>query len=284
MKNKGIFIGLSAAFCFAIMNVLVKMSSGEFSPSRLMFARGLIGMVMLTPFVMKDISRLFDRKSVFLWVRFFAGAVSGFAIFYNVQISGPAAGLALGKIEAIFVVILSLIFFRDYPKIIEWIGIGLILTGVFTLHAPYIMQAGIGGVGIGLTGALLGGIALTALKKIANDFSPLLIVWGLCFTSTLVFLFIPGDPWIPVSGKSLLFLCSTGLLGGIGQVFLTKSYALLPAPIASVLNLSSILWCVLIECCFLGAPSDTTSFFCYGLILAGLTGLQLKQFRPKKEA
>lgn len=281
MKNKGVFLGLIAAFCFALMNVLIKITATEFEAAQVMFARGIVGIIILTPFIIKEIPKLFNKTTGLLWLRFFSGAGSIFFLFYNVQVSGAGVGTALGKIEAIFVIILSLFLFKEYPKVSDWIGITCILLGVGALHLPVIKDVHFESLWIGLTGAFLGGIALTALKKIVSSFSPILIVWGLCFTTIIVSLFIPSDPWFLKDTRSTLPLLATGLLGVLGQVLLTKSYAALQAPIASVVNLSSILWCLILESFYFQITPSPLILCSYGLIIFGLVGLQLNGFQNK---
>lgn len=285
MYNRGIFLGLFAACLFAIMNIIVKGSSEAFDPRLVLFSRGLIGLLLFTPYVKKEIFSLASKKSAFLWCRFLAGSISFYALSANVQMSGAAAGLALAKIEAVFVILLSIVFFKVLPKKIEWIAIVLILLGVYVLYAPILATLHIKTIMIGLIGALFGGIALISLKKSAHAFSPLLIVWGLCFTSILISFTLPSSKgFSSMNTVDLALLGLVGVLGTLGQVFLTKSYGLLSAPIASMVNLSSIVWCILFEIALSGSLPNMMSLFGYGFIILGLVSIQVLPYFFNKQA
>ena len=285
MVNRGIFLGLFAACLFAIMNIIVKGSSEAFDPRLVLLSRGLMGVLLFTPYVKKEIFSLISKKSLFVWCRFFAGSISIYALCANVQMSGAAAGLALAKIEAVFVILLSIVFFKSFPKKIEWIAIFLILLGVYVLYGPVLATLHIKTVVIGLIGALFGGIALISLKKAAHAFSPLLIVWGLCFTSIFISFSLPSSKgFVSMDSIDIILLILVGVLGAAGQVFLTKSYSVLSAPIASMINLSSIVWCIVFEILLSGSFPNTISLFGYGLIILGLLSIQFIPYLLKKEA
>lgn len=276
MRNWGIISGVFAACLFAIMNIIVKASSDCFDPALVLFARGVMGMLLFTPYVKKEVFVLLSKKSLFLWCRFIAGAISMFTLCANVQMSGAGPGLALAKVEAVFVILLSIVFFKAFPKKIEWVAILLILSGVYILYAPII--AGLNGptLIIGLIGALFGGVALISLKKAAFTFSPKLIVWGLSLVSIFMSFGFPSSiSWGSMQSMDLILLAIVGVLGTVGQVFLTKSYAQLSAPIASMINLSSIVWCIVFETMLSRTLPSAISLCGYGLMIVGLISIQL---------
>ncbi|MBM3198824.1 MAG: DMT family transporter, partial [Chlamydiae bacterium] len=219
MKNQGIILGLLAACCFAIMNVIVKIKATTLDPALVTFARGAVGTLVFLPSAKKEVLHLVKKSGLLLWCRFLAGSFSIFAMFYNVQLSGAAAGTALAKTEAIFVIILSIVVCKTFPNHTEWGGIGLILFGVYVLYAPMIVHMECSFLLVGIAGAFVGGIALIALKKVSSLFSPFFIVWGLCLGSLIVALAVPSSkPWEIAHPMDFLILCILGGLGGVGQL------------------------------------------------------------------
>jgi drug/metabolite transporter (DMT)-like permease len=263
------------------MNVLVKIKTTGLDPSLIVFFRGLIGVLLFTPFVKKEVFLLLKKRSLLLWCRFLAGSLSIFALFYNVQLSGAAAGTALSKLEAIFVILLSILIFRTIPKKLEWAGIILILAGVYIIYSPIIQSLAYNSISIGFLGAFFGGIALISLKKTAHVFSPFLIVWGLCFTAMFASFALPHTKgWQSIETIDIGILSLIGVIAAIGQIFLTKSYALLPAPIASMINLSTILWCLIFEMLFSQIIPKGLSLMGYGLMILGLILIQFLYYAP----
>ncbi|MBM3198449.1 MAG: hypothetical protein FJZ58_04245 [Chlamydiae bacterium] len=65
---------------------------------------------------------------------------------------------------------------------------------------------------------------------------------------------------------------------------MTKSYSLLSAPLASMINLSSIVWCIFFESLVLQTLPDTGSMIGYGLMIVGLIYLQVLTFYGEKRS
>jgi drug/metabolite transporter (DMT)-like permease len=283
-KNNGVFLGLLAAFCFAILNVMIKVYADTLPATEMMFARGLVGLAVLTPLAGKEIKSLGDRQSILVWVRFLTGAIAVLALFYNIQLIGAGIAAALSNLSSVFVVFFSVLIFKEVLTLKEWLGVGLVLAGAFTLQSPFGSNISAVGAVVGLVGALAGGIALTSLKQITARYSASLIVWGFSLFCGVVALVSPtATPWSLTSGMSLFLLIITGLLGMIGQILITHSYAVLPATIASAVSLSSIIWSVALECIYFKTLPNAWSMGSYAAMLIGLQVVNSSNKRKKAE-
>lgn len=273
--NLGVLIGLLSAFCFAGLNVLVKIAS--IPSAEMMFARGFVGVVLLTPFVVSEVRSLFHRHSIFVWIRFIAGALAVLALFYNIQINGAGLATAVANLTSLFVILFSIIFLRERLIFSEWIGIILVFLATFMLHSPLGLMINFQGSVIGLLGAFSGAIAIISLKKIANQYSAYLLVWGFCFFCGIISLFCPGPSWFCRSWLDVLALFLAGILGAAGQIFLTVSYRELPASLASAVTLSAILWSVILESLYFRELLSFPSSLSYLLMAIGLQILNTKK-------
>lgn len=279
IERKGIFYGVVSALLFALLNILVKINQVEFPAAEMMFMRGICGVALLTPLVYKEIPQLATKTSFLAWIRFFAGAIAVYCLFYNIQKNGAGFAVALSNVSSLFVLFFSLIFLKESLLLKEWGSVFVVLSGVFFLHSPFVNRADPYGVVIGMIGALSGGIAMTALKTIATRFSSTLIVWGFSLVCGILAPLLPSSSWSCNNISSFIILMVTGFLGVYGQVFLTKSYLYLSSIIASVFSLSAILWSVLFESIYFQTTPGKGTLVSYGLIFIGLNLLQIFQAR-----
>ena len=283
---KGTFSGLAAALLFALLNVTVRVATPDLPPAQILFARGISGLVLLTPFVFKSIPLLWSPKQFLIWIRFFAGTLAAFALFYNIQMNGAGFAALFSHMATLFVTFFSIVLFRESLSKTGWLGVTTIFIGIFLL---YILRSSFDtsfnpvGIFIGLAGAFCGGVAMTALKQMADKFSSLFIVWGFCLFCGLIALFFFDAAWKCSGISHLLLLTSTSLLGLFGQILLTQSYSFLPAIIASLLGLSSILWSVIFESIYFQSFPDQFSLFAYAIIFVGLTILQISYSKTERQ-
>lgn len=271
-----------AAILFSGLHFFVKIGTPSLPPAQLNFVRGAVGVLLLLPFLRKEIPLLVTKKHLSLWARSLFGALATLALFHNIQLSGTSFAIAMANLASIFVVLFSVMFFRETLTLIEWIGVAVVLGASFALDSPFGVKIAPAAAIIGLIGACCGGIAMTSLKQAANQFSPLLIVWGFSLFSMITALMMPGGDWSWRIEECLFILIPTGLCGLLGQIFLTKSYERLPAIIATACSLSSIIWNLLIESIYFGMLPKSFSLLMYLLFLVGLLVLQTGRARKKE--
>ncbi len=277
---KGICMGLASAICFGLMSLIVRIAQ-QFPTSQLMFARGVIGVLLLSPFVFRDIPKLIHSNSAVLWLRFGAGAVASFSMFYNIQTSGVGPATALSNLATVFVILLSVLILKERFVKQQWLGMVLVIAGAALLQSPVGFNVPIRGIIIGVSGAFASGIAMISLKKASKRFSANLVVWGFCFVILLVASSVPGPQWSFPYDSNILILGLSGLLGVVGQLFLTQSYLHLPAALASTLTLSVLVWSVAFEALYLQTLPEKVACFCYALILLGLHLSHSAQMKTK---
>jgi drug/metabolite transporter (DMT)-like permease len=275
-KSKGFLFGILAALFFALLNVIVKAYGTQFPAAEILFARSVVGITFFTPFVFKNIRLLLNKKYYLAWIRFFTGALAVYAVFYNTQLNGASFAIVMSTLgETLFIVLFSIVFFKERLLKREWTAIIIVLAGASILRSPFGIAITLLGVFIAIGGALSGSIAMISLKKAVALLSPALIVWGFCFVCGLVAPLLPSERWACSSLSQLGLLALTGFLGAFGQFFVTKSYAELPAIIAAVITLSAILWTIMLESLYFRQMPSGVALLSYGLIFVGLNLLQI---------
>ncbi len=118
MKNKGIMYALIGIFLWGFSPILMKALSTSMPPTEIVFARYLIGGIILMPFIFieKDKLKTLNVKDYFLMFFFFillatiiSNIIAQIAIIY---IDASVLMLLLG-LEPLFIVILSTLFLKE---------------------------------------------------------------------------------------------------------------------------------------------------------------------------
>ncbi|MGJ8610653.1 MAG: DMT family transporter, partial [Octadecabacter sp.] len=123
-------------------------------------------------------------------------------------------------------------------------------VGVVIIVSPR-LSVGLGsdealGVGLVLGSACLAALAQIFVKGMAGRESTTAIVFWFSMTSMILSLLTAPFGWVWPTGTELIYLCSAGVIGGIGQVCLTSSYRNADASVLAPFTYISMLWSVLI--------------------------------------
>ncbi len=140
-----------------------------------------------------------------------------------------------------FISILSVIFLGEkigYRRIIAivfgFLGVVIILEPNQNIFSNYSI--------LPLIASLFLSFAVIALKKILKTNNNILSVWVFTMMCTLISLCFYNQSWIWPNNLDLLFMISSGVLGFIAQICLTKSFQLADASLLAPLDFSSVIW------------------------------------------
>jgi drug/metabolite transporter (DMT)-like permease len=268
--------GVLSALSFSLSNFFIRTKASHIPSSQIMSYRFIIAMVLLTPFIFKEIPLLWKRSCSPLWFRFAGESLALFALFENVKITGLAGATALNNLSSVFVVVGSALLFKDKLSLKEWLGIGVVLTGSFILQSPWGISIPLLGLMVGLSGAFSSGMSLLALKVSASRASALFMVWGFCLLCGVIGFTQWTGPLAIQSSSDWAWLSLVALIGIMGQILMTRAYMMLPAGIASATGLSGLVWSILLESLHKGSVPRITAILAYMMILGGL-GVLIKQ-------
>ncbi len=228
MLNKGLLYAMCAALMFSVMNVFVKEISQTMAIGEIVFARSLIG-VLIILIVMKSCHIHFSSKDIpTLFFRGFVGGVSMFLLFW--AISGMHLGdvSILQQLSAFFVLLISIFYLKEkmppnavLPLIIIVIGTSFILRpweySSFSLYAL-----------LAIGSAFLGAVAYTTIHKVfeRGGHNSWEIVFYFLFCSMIVGLIsMYNNCRIPTTYETILLIL-IGITSLLAQAFMTQAYGL----------------------------------------------------------
>ncbi|MFZ9596172.1 MAG: DMT family transporter [Bdellovibrionia bacterium] len=270
----GVLYGLGSSMGFGLMNFLVKLTPVSIPSSQVVFSRGILGALILTPWALKKLPLLIKKENAVLWLRFFAGGASVACLFRNLSVVGVGDASSMQNLSPFFVVLLSWILWGERLSAFEALSMALIFLGVFLLQSPQGSSLAVWDLLIGILGAFLAGVAYLALKRSAQKVSWVLVVWGFSFVSALFVLPFSAHHWVIPSVSQGMGLLAVGISGLVGQIFLTQAFIRLSPAVASALSLSSVLWGVTLEAIYFARAPKPMTLLSYVLILLGVYVLQ----------
>lgn len=273
-KNLGILYIMCAAFCFALMNLFVRLS-GDLPVMQKSLFRNLVAAGIALAMIVKEREKIQFRTEQasaaknlgFLLVRAGAGTIGILCNFYAVGTLNIADASMLNKLSPFFAIIFSIFVLKEKPKRKEWLAVIVAFLGALFVVKPSFHMESIPAL-IGLCGGLFAGLAYTFVRKLGqNGVKGNLIVFFFSTFSCLVVL--PGVilQYKSMTGQQLLFLLLAGLAAAGGQFSITAAYTKAPAKEISVFDYTQVIFAALLSLVVLGEWPDVYSFIGYAIII-----------------
>lgn len=273
-KNLGILYIMCAAFCFALMNLFVRLS-GDLPVMQKSLFRNLVAALIALGMMVKEHETIQLRTEqasaaknlAFLLIRAGAGTIGILCNFYAVGALNIADASMLNKLSPFFAIIFSIFVLNEKPKRNEWLAVIVAFLGALFVVKPSFHMESIPAL-IGLCGGLFAGLAYTFVRKLGqNGVKGNLIVFFFSVFSCVVVL--PGVilQYKPMTGQQLLFLLLAGVAAAGGQFAITAAYTKAPAKEISVFDYTQVIFAALLSLVVLGELPDVYSFIGYVIII-----------------
>lgn len=243
-KYKGIIMIIISAFCFALMNMFVRLSGDLPTPEKGFF-RNFVAFIFALIIMIKDReSFAFQKRNLPLLIgRSLAGTLGILCNFYAVDRLALGDASILNKMSPFFAVLFSLIFLKEKLKTYQV----LILTGAFIgamfVVKPTFLNAELFPSLCGLLGGIGAGAAYSMVRALGKrgekgSFIVLFFSGVSCITMVplMIFNFKMFTP------LQLVFLLFAGLSAAGGQFSITAAYTYAPAREISIYDYSQIIF------------------------------------------
>jgi drug/metabolite transporter (DMT)-like permease len=232
---------------FTAMNIFSRLGGQGLPWSEVAGARFLFGAVVTVLIARAKGSslRTTDRKNT--WLRSIFGTVASFCFFFSVTSPRIPLGdaITLGATGPIFVALLSGPMLGE--KVGKHVSLAVVFAflGVIGVVKPS-FSAAADVAAIATFGALAYALALMWLRKIGPSESSEAIVLHFSIVAAIANFAVSVPVWVTPDTRGWLLLLGTGVAGGIGQVAMTRAYALSRAAPLSTLTYLSIVFTYLL--------------------------------------
>jgi len=246
MSRRGLLLLLAAALAFSVMSVIVKIA-GERLPSQMMvLARALVTVVISWVWVKRAglDPRGNDRPRLVL--RSLLGFSALACFFFAVTRLPLAEVTVIHYLNPILVALFAAVFLKERAGAALALAIALALGGVVLVARPGFLfgASNLDGAGVvaALVGAFMSAGAYTTVRRLRKTDDPLVVVLWFAAIAVPLSAVLVAPVFVWPRGVEWLLLLGVGVTTQLGQVFLTRGLAIVPAGPATTIGYSQIVF------------------------------------------
>ena len=244
----GALLILASELIFAGLSALIKYLSADVSQVQMIFFRNLFALVPLLPWLVKHrATALNSTKLPLHLLRAATGLSAMFIYFYIISHSNLVNAAMILLLAPFFIPVLAWAWLKQQQNSAGVIAIILGFIGVLICLYADNDSAAISQnlVLLILFGAVLVAISKTVISKMTATESSQRIVFYFTFLSFALSGLLLPFWWKPISWGNLGLLILLGFGAVLGQLMMTKAFALAPATTLGLLSYSSIIFAAL---------------------------------------
>ncbi len=220
---------IAASLLFACMGVCVKLGSALFSAGEMVFARGLVGVLMMVLLARLQGVRLATPLWRLQLARGLSGSFALICYFVAIGLLPLATAVTLSYTSPIFVALLLAAFFGEPLRLRALLAVGAGFVGIVLLLRPTLQVDQWFGALVGLGAGLVSSLAYVSVRELGRAGEPEVrtVFWFSALTAVL------GLPWTLSGGlatsldlHAVAILLGIGLFGGCAQLAMTRAYRL----------------------------------------------------------
>lgn len=266
--RRGIICIILSAFCFALMNLFIRLT-GDVPTLQKCFFRNFFALIVAGSSLLRSHTPLKIGKGnlKYLVARSVAGGLGMVCNFYAVDHMPLSDASMLNKLSPFFAIIFSYIMLKESANLIEWLSVVAAFIGAMFVAKPTFNAEMLPALA-GMLGGLGAGLAYTNVRKLGmrGENSMIIVSFFSAFTTLAL---TPNLilHYAPMTGKQWIFLVLTGIAAAGGQIFVTKAYSAAPAKEISVYDFSIVLFAAIFGFLFLEQLPDGYSIIGYILII-----------------
>jgi drug/metabolite transporter (DMT)-like permease len=246
-QNAALGIGyrVLAMACMACLSALVKWTGSKGIPVfEIIFFRNAFAFVPLGLYIWRTSgpSVLKTRRPIGHLTRSaigLAGMVCGFSAVQHLPLTEATA---FQFAAPLFMSALSALMLREVVGRHRWGAVMVGFLGVLIMVRPEPGHMNLTGVGLALGSAVGSAGAMVAIRQIAATEKGPTIVFYFTLAGTVLGLAGSAVHWVTPDLQTLGLLVLAGLLGGVGQLFLTEALRVAPVGVVAPFDYTQLVW------------------------------------------
>lgn len=267
-RNKGIIFIILSAFCFAFMNMFVRMS-GDLPSIQKSFFRNFIALIFALIMLLRTDEKFSFKKenTLYLLLRAGFGTVGILGNFYAIDHLLLADASMLNKLSPFFAIIFSMIILKERINIWQSLAVVVAFVGALFIIKPTGLDFNIASL-VGVLGGMGAGIAYTMVRLLSQrgERAAFIIFFFSAFSCLVTLPFLIFD-FHPMTIPQVLCLLGAGLAATGGQFSITAAYSYAPAREISVFDYTQIVFAALLGFFFFAEVPDVYSIIGYLIII-----------------
>lgn len=241
----GIAFRVAAMACMALLSALVKFTGSRGIPVfEIIFFRNLFAFVPLGLYIWRTtgFEVLKTKRPLGHLMRATVGLSGMVCGFSAVQFLPLTEATALQFTSPLFMTALSAMLLSEKVGAHRWAAVFVGFIGVLIMARPLPGQMNVPGVTLGVLSALGAAGAMVAIRQISDtERGPTIVFY---FTLGGVVLGLAGSAfhWVTPDPQTLGLLVLAGLIGGVGQLFLTEALRQAPIGVIAPFDYTQLIW------------------------------------------
>lgn len=265
---------------FASMGATVKAVSTGLPTEVIVFMRGMFGVLILSPLLLRRVNKVVLTTHVFHLhlLRAILGVSAMYCFFYALANLQLADGMLLKMTAPLFMPLIAAVWLLEKLGTKIWLAVGLGFVGVALVIQP---EGEFNWVAlVGLAGGMFAAGAKVTVRRLGQTESTIRIV----FYFSLVVMFIAIIPlawaWQTPTAQEWGLLFLMGLFGTLGQLLLTRGYSVAAASQVAPFTYFSVVFAALYGYLFW---DETLDFgFIAGAMLIAVAGIVALRSNSKR--
>ena len=244
---KAITAMLLAVFCVTIMSVQAKLIGIEYNAVQITFARAIVVLILLMPFIYKlgGLNFLKTKKPFLHFFRGLAGLIGNVMFFLAFQRLPVADVTVISQAVPIFSCILAIIFLGETIGWRRWTAITIGFLGVIIAINPSVNIAVASLYALG--GTLMWSTTIIFLRLLGSTEHPVKTVFYFMLVSVLITSIFQPFLWKEPSFEVILLFIGIGIAAFLTQLLMTYALQKAPASIVSPFNYTGIVWAIIFD-------------------------------------
>ena len=268
MNRQAAFYMIISTAAFAVMNLVVKYLV-HIPALELVFFRAAGSFVLSMGYLRHRRIAVLGHNRKWLVIRSVVGTISLCLFFVATKLMPLGSAVALRYLAPVIGILLALIVLREPVRNDQWLYFLIAFAGVVMLSGfdPGITPLGLTVI---LLSALFSGMVYLAIRRLGTDEHPLVIAnyfMGFAMVTGLLGA-LPTWEW-PVGAGEWLLLASLGLLGLVGQLFMTMALQMEATNKIAPLKYLEAIFVLLLSYLWFGESYSYLALLGIGLIVAG---------------
>jgi drug/metabolite transporter (DMT)-like permease len=254
---RGILLKLGSVVTFILMSALIKSVSDRIPPGEIVFVRSFLAMPVIVAWLAwrGELHGGFRTKNPMghFW-RGLVGTISMGCSFAGLAYLPLPEVTAIGYAAPLLVVIFAAMFlgenvrgFRIGMVVMGMVGVMIVLSPRLTVVSGETVRATEAfGAMLVLTGAVFAALAQVFVRKLVLTEGTSAIVFWFSLTGSALALTTLPFGWVWPTANEAMVMLLIGLLGGVGQIFLTSAYREADASVVAPFDYASMLFALAI--------------------------------------
>lgn len=257
---KGALLLLLAEACFAGIGAIVKFTSGTASEAQVVFFRNFFALLLMLPFLYKHGFGLLKTTRWYLHLsRALTGIISMYCFFYVLARLPLAQGMLVLLLSPFIVPVIARFWLKERPSRLTLFSILLGFVGVLlALPANYGSAEAV--LLVGLLSAVLVAVTKTTIRYMSDTEPAVRIVFYFSLLTAVLSAIPLPFYWQPLNNEVWLAFTGMGVLAAIGQLAMTRAYAVAPASDIGMWTYSSVIFAGLFGYLFWQEPVSAAWF------------------------